>query len=240
MAPTLRSLLKGRGTLKFLLPLAAVSGALTFGAPSAHALQVGNLEFADGTGDFASEVNITDPTDTFSVLFNTGANPLALVSGAGGLFVPPFAPAPPSAAVGISSALAGFTFFAPVNPFQALYTLDNDTAFTFSNGVTVGIFGGVQFLVTQGGTAVQVEVTQNFAPDLTSFVTGLPGGAVVVTAGAFTFNDTIQTTGGSYSAQVNVAREDTVPGPLPILGAGVAFGYSRRLRKRVKTAAVSA
>jgi hypothetical protein len=226
--------------LKFLLPAAAITGALTIGAPSAQALQIGNLEFADGTGDFASQVNITDPTDKFSVLFNTGANPVALVSGAGGLFVPPFAPAPPSAAVGISAATANFTFFAPINPFQALYTLDSDTAFTFANGVTVGIFGGVQFIVSQSSTAVQVEVTQNLPPNLTSFVTGLPGGAVSVTAGAFTFNDTFLPTGGSYSAQVNVAREDTVPGPLPILGAGAAFAYSRRLRKRVKSAAVSA
>jgi hypothetical protein len=240
MAPTLHSLLKGRAFLKFILPAAAVTGALTIGAPSAQALQIGNLEFADGTGDFASQVNVLDPTDTFSVLFNTGANPVALVSGAGGLFVPSFAPAPPSAAVGVSAALANFTYFAPVSPFQALYTLNSDTAFTFANGVSVGIFGGVQFLVSQGTTAVQVEVTQNFAPELTSFVTGLPGGPVTVSAGAFTFNDTIQPTGGSYSAQVNVKRDaHEVPGPLSILGAGAAFGYSRRLRKRVKSAAVS-
>lgn len=33
------------------------------------------------------------------------------------------------------------------------------------------------------------------------------------------------------------APVDTVPGPLPILGAGMAFGYSRRLRARLKKAA---
>jgi MYXO-CTERM domain-containing protein len=27
----------------------------------------------------------------------------------------------------------------------------------------------------------------------------------------------------------------TVPGPLPLLGAGAAFGWSRRLRKRITT-----
>ncbi len=240
MAPTLQSLLRKSGPLKFLVPVAAITGALTFGAPSAQALQIGNLEFADGTGDFASQVNIADPTDTFSVLFNTGLNPVALVSGAGGLFVPPFAPAPPSVAVGVAPATGTFSWFAALNPFQALYTLNNDTAFTFSNGVSVGIFGGVQFLVTQGGTAVQVEVTQNFAPELTSFVLGLPGAPVTVTEGAFTFNDTMSPAGGSYSAQINVERDvDTVPGPLPILGAGVAFGFSRRLRKRVRSAAAS-
>jgi hypothetical protein len=34
-------------------------------------------------------------------------------------------------------------------------------------------------------------------------------------------------------------RRTTVPGPLPLLGAGVAFSYSRRLKKRIK-AAISA
>ncbi len=32
---------------------------------------------------------------------------------------------------------------------------------------------------------------------------------------------------------------DTVPGPLPILGAGVAFGFSRRLRKRINLATLA-
>jgi hypothetical protein len=31
------------------------------------------------------------------------------------------------------------------------------------------------------------------------------------------------------------ARARTVPGPLPILGAGAAFGFSRKLRKRIKS-----
>ncbi|MFN9923048.1 MAG: hypothetical protein ACK55H_03380 [Cyanobacteriota bacterium] len=37
---------------------------------------------------------------------------------------------------------------------------------------------------------------------------------------------------------VQTAAVDTVPGPLPILGAGLAFGYSRRLRARIKKAAI--
>ncbi|MBD2550504.1 hypothetical protein H6G65_13095 [Microcystis elabens FACHB-917] len=242
MGATFHFLCKGRDPLRAILPAAAFSGILAFGAPSAHALQVGNLEWANGTGDFASQVDITDAFDTFSVLFNTGDAPISLVTGAGGIFVPPFISAPPSAPIAVSAVTANFTYLAPVSPFQALYTLDSDTSFSFSNGVTVGIFGGVQFLVSQSATAVQVEVTQNFAADLTGFVSGLPGANPTVVAGAFTFNDTTQPTGGSYSAQVNVERleVDKVPGPLPILGAGVAFGYSRRLRKRVKSVPASA
>lgn len=36
--------------------------------------------------------------------------------------------------------------------------------------------------------------------------------------------------------QVAVAEPDRVPGPLPLLGAGAAFGFSRRLRTRVLAA----
>jgi hypothetical protein len=36
---------------------------------------------------------------------------------------------------------------------------------------------------------------------------------------------------------LSTARGTTVPGPLPILGSGVAFGLSRRLRRRIRLAA---
>jgi hypothetical protein len=39
----------------------------------------------------------------------------------------------------------------------------------------------------------------------------------------------------SYS-QVTRGRKEQVPGPLPLLGAGAAFGFSRRLRTRVLAA----
>jgi hypothetical protein len=35
--------------------------------------------------------------------------------------------------------------------------------------------------------------------------------------------------------QNNYTQVDRVPGPLPLLGAGAAFGFSRKLRKRIKT-----
>jgi len=41
----------------------------------------------------------------------------------------------------------------------------------------------------------------------------------------YTANDTINLIAGPPSA--------AVPGPLPLLGAGAAFGWSRRLRKRI-------
>ena len=45
-------------------------------------------------------------------------------------------------------------------------------------------------------------------------------------------------TGASASVKYAVAREVpyTAPGPLPLFGAGAAFGFSRRLRKRIQGA----
>ena len=36
---------------------------------------------------------------------------------------------------------------------------------------------------------------------------------------------------------VGTIRASSVPGPLPVFGAGMAFGFSRRLRARIKKAA---
>jgi len=43
----------------------------------------------------------------------------------------------------------------------------------------------------------------------------------------------------SVNSTINLAPADTVttPAPLPLLGAGAAFGFSRKLRKRIKIAA---
>ncbi len=44
------------------------------------------------------------------------------------------------------------------------------------------------------------------------------------------------------AVKLKIVREiagDSVPGPLPILGAGVAFGFSRRLRRRITVATLA-
>jgi MYXO-CTERM domain-containing protein len=57
-----------------------------------------------------------------------------------------------------------------------------------------------------------------------------------------TFTSTLTVTSGviqSVTSTVNVVPappSSKVPGPLPLLGAGAAFGFSRRLRQRVKFA----
>jgi hypothetical protein len=212
---------------------AAISGALAIAASPANA-QTGSLAWSDGTSNFFSQVDFTDPNDIFSVTFDppvgSGIN---LVSTANGVFVPPFAATPPSYAIGTNSPIGTFQQVAVLDPTTAIYELQTQTAFAFTNGVSIGLIAGTQFTValTSSGS-IEALLTDPRDADVLAFVTGLPVGAVKVTNGAFTFNDTSAIAGGSYSAQLDVG--ETVPGPLPILGAGVAFGYSRKVRKRIK------
>ena len=53
--------------------------------------------------------------------------------------------------------------------------------------------------------------------------------------GPVTFTGSINVTGGRMDVFTDTLIQQVVPGPLPILGAAAAFGYSRRLRKRLST-----
>jgi hypothetical protein len=81
-------------------------------------------------------------------------------------------------------------------------------------------FGGFAFDVFKAGTSVFDEPYQIFT------VSKQP------TSGGFTglvSGDYAGCPGSCVSARVN-----PVPGPLPLLGVGAAFGFGRRLRKRIK------
>jgi len=84
-----------------------------------------------------------------------------------------------------------------------------------------------------------------------------PGTATAVLTGIISTNDTVPyltpgfltdtfdaellvTGGGIQSVQSTLntkLADSTVPGPLPLLGAGAAFGFSRRIRSRIKASA---
>ena len=64
----------------------------------------------------------------------------------------------------------------------------------------------------------------------------LPPGASVVWDGvAGLFGPT--TLAGQFYIEYEYTGDTAVPGPLPILGAGAAFAYSRQIRKRIKQSA---
>jgi hypothetical protein len=88
--------------------------------------------------------------------------------------------------------------------------------------------------------------------NVTSTLTGLPNPLVSINAmvdsGLFTVPvqstmvSSVFTTGGSGNIGNFVITltpgspvANNVPGPLPILGAGAAFGFSRRMRRRINT-----
>jgi hypothetical protein len=77
-------------------------------------------------------------------------------------------------------------------------------------------------------------------PNFTVKVT-IPAGVEPVPAGAFDFfelrllsNNITDTLPQAQTRLSTPAADVEVPGPLPILGAAAAFGYSRKLRSRVK------
>jgi hypothetical protein len=90
--------------------------------------------------------------------------------------------------------------------------------------------------------------TQTTRPTVVSTMTGIP--AFTTTTGtAQTRTFTTKPSSIAVSQQFTAANRtlnsftttytQNVPGPLPLLGAAAAFGFSRRLRSRIKTSAVA-
>jgi hypothetical protein len=74
--------------------------------------------------------------------------------------------------------------------------------------------------------------------NMSDFTTPYPSGQIAPVTFSATINvltGTLTGTTDSVNQQLNGTSE--VPGPLPLLGAGAAFGFSRRLRSRIKIVA---
>ena len=157
-----------------------------------------------------------------------------------------------------------YTGFTPSTFDYITYTLsgtDLQPQLTFLPGRTSTITGSISYKITLTGgynfATAQANITGNngvFSTTTTS--TGLPTSATSVggagTTVSFTPSLTSQTFTQSFSAtpsgalvvnslgtiySITPGPASEVPGPLPILGAGAAFGFSRRLRHRIKVAA---
>jgi len=110
--------------------------------------------------------------------------------------------------------------------------------------------------LAQGYTFNTVELDVNHSGTgqvVTKVVTNLPGSPLISTNGVpagpsiFNPNTTSIAVTDSWVSASNTGRissisnvftqqQTTVPGPLPLLGAGAAFGFSRRIRSRIKGA----
>ena len=105
-----------------------------------------------------------------------------------------------------------------IGPFDATATF---TAYLGDNPVesaSSGLGAGTRFFGFDGITFDRISISP-YAPSGDPFGVGWRSPMIL---------DNIQ------RAEVNPPPASQVPGPLPWLGAGVAFGYSRRLRRRIK------
>jgi len=157
-----------------------------------------------------------------------------------------------------------YTGFTPSTFDYITYTLsgtDLQPQLTFVPGRTSSISGSISYKITLTGgynfATAQANITGNNGIfSTTTASTGLPTSATSAggagTTVSFTPGLTTQTFTQSFSAtpsgslvanslgtiySITPGPASEVPGPLPILGAGAAFGFSRRLRHRIKVAA---
>jgi len=130
----------------------------------------------------------------------------------------------------------------------------NFTGSNFSYSYTVSLFNppvGQEFFKYNTNAAGSATLSPlAFVKDLTTPLPtnstaneSAPGNIVTFPAGtvsALTFTSNLSRTGGKIDTITDTLTQkigeplSTVPGPLPILGAGAAFGFSRRLRNRIK------
>ena len=228
-----------------LLLLFAGVAAAAFGAPAHAVLQtqtVGPVSFSTSGTATKTNQNLTfnpftaaAPSTLTSVRIGTGTD--ASFSGNVGL-------------------LPGFTT-------GALYSGSGTPAFTFGNGTTItatsstiklqpdntettnivseasGSFTGAPIPTSTSNNLIR-SYFSTASPTITSYVTTY---SFISTAGSAATADLPVGVGTStiFSGQLYLTYEyedgkaPPVPGPLPILGAGTAFGFSRKLRKRIRS-----
>jgi hypothetical protein len=124
------------------------------------------------------------------------------------------------AASASSSELISLTFTQPLqNPYLFFSFIDPNTSFTFNQPYTLA----QAFNASSTGSTVTSSGmnTQN-----DGFVVQLLG---THSSLGFNYNNS-----ASFANSVALTVGTPVPGPLPLIGAGMAFGFSRKLRARLR------
>ncbi|MEB3243183.1 MAG: hypothetical protein VKO44_06055 [Cyanobacteriota bacterium] len=202
-------------------------------------------------------------TQTFGPLnFSTSGTTITTAP----LVFPPFSAAPPGQLDAVKLVFQNASFsqnasLAKLSGAARTFTASAMPSFVFGNGSTPGMTSsaitltpnvvsgpGVQGVIStvSGAYLGSVStVSTNSAPLQSYFSTA----GVAVTSYSTAYNFMSSPVGGLGTADLDPADGTSavfsgkvfieyqyVPGPLPLLGAGAAFGWSRRLRKRIKNA----
>ena len=217
---------------KRLSPLLAAPVALLLGQEQAKAVLTYNIFESDGDVVVQASGNLTLPSSPPLASLGCGSIDTGLLNG------------------GISSTFAGICTgsgslldaYGVTGPESFDGTVDIDSG-SSSSALSTLLIGDPDF------SGSVFEISPFFAISQ-GYISGAPIASSSVFAGqtlaglGFTINagligtwtlagsgDTIQLILGSPSA--------SVPGPLPLLGAGAAFGWSRRLRRRIAPPAIT-
>lgn len=159
---------------------------------------------------------------------------------------------------GISTGFFGFTISGKDHTFSGSSLNFTGSSFTYS--YKVSLFNAVpgqefkSYSTDASGSATTTSL--DYSKDLstttpvtgpsTSFAPGGGQGPIVIFApgevGPVTFSSTLTLNGGKIDTITDTLSQkldgiEPTPGPLSILGAGAAFGFSRRLRSRIKQVA---
>jgi hypothetical protein len=148
----------------------------------------------------------------------------------------------------------GFTFSGPNHTLSASSLNYGTGSFEYMYKVSLfNAVGGQQFVnyrnsltTSQVGTNTFTKTLETITPGSitgTSSSSGSTGNLISFSpgeVGPIYFKSVVDVTAGKVDVLTDSLTQlkggDEVPGPLPIIGAGAAFGFSRRLRKRIKLA----
>ena len=206
-----------------LVVAAAASSAFAFGAaPAKAACLVGGNAIC----------TTFDPSSASSVASRTGFNGTQT-------------PSTPYNKARVSFRVTGAGITTPINSITGI-SLTGDGITTPLNAfgplsiTSLGTWIATPWLQLTGGSPTGFLASLDYANSSLSFtipaLTGVVSGNTVEARIQYIDNDETQlnTSGGNFltTADVTPAPSSGVPGPLPLLGAGAAFGFSRSMRRR--------
>ena len=130
--------------------------------------------------------------------------------------------------------------FSPIIPPPTTGSYAYDLGITSAGTIAGYRFANVELGVDhQGGGQVVTKTVAGGGDPVLISVNGAEIGPVPLSGTSIAVTDSWvldQNAGGVSSISNTYTQTSSVPGPLPLLGAGAAFGFSRRIRSRIKAA----